>query len=388
MTVFGAFLVALGAVSVVAWLWLVAARGRFWRADQMLAGGAQAPAHWPEIAAVVPARNEADVIGRAIESLATQDYPGAFSIVVVDDGSDDGTGAAARAASSDVDVIDGQPLAAGWAGKMWAVHQGVSHAEANIPDAAFVWLTDADIAHDPTELRRLVAMAEADRLDLVSLMVKLHCRTSWERLLIPAFVFFFQKLYPFPWINDPARRTAGAAGGSMLVRRSALARIGGIAAIRSALIDDCALARAIKTGGPIWLGLTRETQSLRAYDGLAGIWSMVARTAFDQLGYSWAALAGTVIGMLVLYVAPPALALAGLLGGSEWIAGVGAAGWALMTMAYVPTVRLYGLGIAAALTLPAAAVLYTAMTIDSARRHAQGRGGAWKARTYAMDRES
>lgn len=381
-------LIVIAAASAAAWLWLLFARGGFWRADQKLATSQRSPDTWADIVAVVPARNEADVIGQAVASLAAQDYPGRLSVVVVDDGSDDGTEAAARAASSEVEVVSGAPLAPGWTGKMWAVHQGVTRAVASHPGAAFVWLTDADIEHDPAELRHLVATAEAGRHDLVSLMVRLHCRTFWERLLIPAFVFFFQKLYPFPWVNDPARRTAGAAGGSMLVRRTALERIGGIEAIRSALIDDCALAGAIKPGGTIWLGLTRTTRSLRPYTGLADIWSMVARTAFDQLGYSWAMLIGTVFGMLILYVAPPALALTAWVHGDPWTAGLGVAGWALMMLAYVPTLRLYDLPFFMAPALPIAAVLYAAMTVDSARRHAAGRGGAWKARTYAMERDS
>lgn len=386
-TVHGA-LIVLAAVSAAAWLWLLFARGGFWRADQKLAASQRAPDAWPDVAAVVPARNEADVIGRAVASLAAQDYPGRLSMVVVDDDSDDGTGAAARAASSEVEVVAGAPLAPEWTGKMWAVHQGVCRVAESHPGATFVWLTDADIEHDPAELRRLVATAEDGRHDLVSLMVRLHCRTFWERLLIPAFVFFFQKLYPFPWVNDPARRTAGAAGGSILVRRAALERIGGIEAIRSALIDDCALAGAIKPGGTIWLGLTRTTRSLRPYTGLSDIWSMVARTAFDQLGYSWAVLVGTVFGMLILYVAPPALALTAWGHGDPWAAGLGVAGWALMVLAYVPTLRLYDLPIVMAPVLPIAAVLYAAMTVDSARRHATGRGGAWKARTYAMERDT
>ena len=388
MTTAHHILIALAVVSAASWIWLIAARGRFWRADQRLPEFTAPRDSWPAVVAVVPARNEADVIGLAVTSLAAQDYPGSLSVVVVDDGSDDGTAAAAAGASADAEVIAGAPLPEGWTGKMWAVHQGVTHAEARHPEASFVWLTDADIEHDPAELRQLVDLAETGARDLVSHMVRLHCRTLWECLLIPAFVFFFQKLYPFPWVNDPNRRVAGAAGGSMLVRRSALTQIGGIAAIRAALIDDCALARAIKPGGSIWLGLTATTRSLRAYTGLSDIWLMVARTAFDQLGYSWMALAGTVAGMVVLYIGPPALAIAGWSIGDPWIVGLGVAGWALMMLAYMPTLRLYGLPVVAASALPIAGILYTAMTIDSARLHALGRGGGWKARTYALERDS
>jgi len=234
---------------------------------------------------------------------------------------------------------------------------------------------DADVVHAPDTLRRLVAKAEAESHDLVSLMVRLDCRTIWDRLLIPAFVFFFQMLYPFAWVNDPKRRTAGAAGGSMLVRATALARAGGIAAIGSALIDDCALAKAVKgAGGPIWLGLSEADTSIRPYDGLGGIWRMVARSAYDQLGYSPLALAGTITGLALLYLAPPVLAVSGM--------ALGALAWLLMALAEAPTLRLYRLPLIWGVFLPVAALLYVGMTLDSAIRHWRGRGGEWKGRTH------
>lgn len=381
---------ALAALAALcAWLWLLFGWGGFWRADQRLGAAAPAPAGgWPGVVAVIPARDEAETIADAVRSLLTQDYPGRLDVVVVDDNSDDGTAAAARAAADGegaarLHVVSGAKLAPGWTGKMWAVGQGVARAGEIAPEAAYVLLCDADIAHGRGALRRLVAKAEAGGLDLVSLMVRLSVAHGWERLLIPAFVFFFQKLYPFPWVNDPRHRVAAAAGGCMLVRRAALARIGGIAAIRDRVIDDCALAAAVKQGGPVWLGLADDSRSLRAYDGLGGIWDMVARTAFVQLrGSAWL-LAGTVAGMALLYLVPPLAAAAGALGGDPPAAVAGAAGWAVMAACYRPTLALYRRPAWEAPLLPVAGLLYAAMTVDSARRSWAGRGAAWKGRSYA-----
>jgi len=243
-------------------------------------------------------------------------------------------------------------------------------------------LTDADIEHDPGNVRRLVFKAEAEGRHLVSLMVKLRCESVWERLLIPAFVFFFQKLYPFPAVNDPHSRTAAAAGGCMLVRRETLAQAGGIDAIRSEVIDDCALARLIKKRGPIWLGLATRTRSLRAYDGLAEIWDMVARTAYVQLRHSVPALAGTVVGMAVIYLVPPLAFAVGTALRDGALAAAGLLAWLVMALAYGPTLALYGRSVAWAVALPAAAGLYTLMTVSSAYRHWRGRGAAWKGRHY------
>ncbi len=378
-------------LAFVSWAGLLLFRGDFWRADQRLADTPpDLPpdlSRWPEVAAVVPARNEAAGVGQAIASLLAQDYPGRFAVVLVDDNSDDGTAEIALRAAAGRDerlrIVTGAPLASGWTGKLWAVHQGLAEAERIAPAAAYVLLTDADIVHDSGTLRRLVARAESEGLDLVSLMVKLRCRAFWEKLLIPAFVFFFQKLYPFSWVNDPARAAAAAAGGCMLVRRDALRAIGGVAAIRDRLIDDCALAAAIKAKGPIWLGLAERETSLRPYDRLADVWSMVARSAFEQLNRSPSALLGAVLGMVLLYVVPPLAALYGGAAGDGWASLVGFGGWALMALAYRPTVRLYGLPDWIALSLPVAGVLYTAMTVDSAVRHWRGQGGGWKGRSYS-----
>jgi len=362
------------ALSLLAWIYLTATRV-LWRGAPFLdEAETEGPAAWPLVLAVVPARNEADVIARSLRSLVGQQYGGRLAVVVVDDESTDDTADIARGAGA-VEVVRATAPPEGWTGKLWAVETGLRHGLAQHPDAAFVWLTDADIEHAPDELRNFVALAEARRLDLASVMVKLACETMWDRLLIPAFVFFFQKLYPFRWVNDPASPTAAAAGGSMLVRRAALDRIGGIAAIKNELIDDCALARAVKRGGPIWLGLTESTHSLRPYRTPGEIADMVARTAYHQLRYSPFALAGTVIGMLLLYLVPPLAVIGGHI-------ILGALAWALMAWNYWPTLRLYGQSMWRALLLPIAGVAYTLFTLDSALRHWQGKGGAWKARHY------
>jgi hopene-associated glycosyltransferase HpnB len=380
---------ALASASLAAWLWLLVGRGGFWRCSEILGTVDREPAHWPQVVAVIPARNEARVIGACLGSLARQDYPAAFSVVVVDDASDDDTAGAARAVDglrNRIEIVSGAPLAAGWTGKMWALDQGVTRAAAAYPDAEFIWFTDADITHDPDVLRRLVIRAELDCLDMVSTMVLLNCRAMWERLLIPAFVFFFQKLYPFPWVNDPRRAMAAAAGGSVLIRRRALARIGGIAAIRNELIDDCALARAVKRDGKIWLGLTDASRSLRDYASLGEIWSMVTRTAFHQLRYSILLLTGSVLVMALIYLVPAGVILTWPLHGDGMALVFAALAFLAMMAAYAPTLLLYRQGVAHRVLLPAAALCYTAMMLDSARRHWLGRGGTWKSRNYTKDR--
>ena len=381
MAMSGGLILAL--VALAFWIGVLALRGGFWRADQRLHDAPAGCCDWPDVVCVIPARNEAPTIGGCVASLTDQDYPGRVSVIVVDDNSDDGTADAAGRETKNPDiltVVTGKPLEPGWSGKLWAVRQGLSLAEAVAPDAPYVLLTDADITHDSESLRRLVAKADAGRLDLVSLMVRLRCDSFWEKLLIPAFIFFFQKLYPFPWVNDPGSRTAAAAGGCMLVRRSALKRAGGVDAIRHHLIDDCALAKLLKKQGSIWLGLSTRVVSERRYQRLSEIWDMVARTAFEQLNHSMPALIGTVAAMLVAYIVP-VLAGLGLLGDGAVV--VGLVTWlGLMAVAFGPTLRLYGLFPAWAALLPVAAALYTLMTVSSAYRYWRGRGGAWKGRRY------
>ncbi len=370
----------LALLSLAVWLGLLFGRGFFWQArERDDRNEPPEPATWPSVAAVVPARNEADLIARSIGSLLAQDYPGSFRVILVDDQSGDGTGAAARALGSErLTVLDGAAHPAGWTGKLFAVHQGVAQANAEDPPD-YIWLTDADIAHAPDNLRRLVARAEANKFVLTSLMAKLNCESFAERFLIPAFVFFFAMLFPFAWVNDPKKHAAAAAGGCMLVRREALARAGGIEAIRAEIIDDCALARRLKTQGPIWLGLTERAVSLRPYPRIADIRAMVARSAYAQLGYSPLVLAGTVLGMALLTVVP----LAGLaMGGLAPFFGTLA--WAVMAAAFQPMLYFYRRSPLWGLALPAIGVFYAAFTIDSAVQHWRGRGGMWKGRAQAI----
>jgi hopene-associated glycosyltransferase HpnB len=391
-------LTGLGALGLVIWLYLLFGRSGFWRADQRLeipphpgplpTGERESVGRCPAVVAIVPARNEALTVARCMESLAAQDYGGALSILLVDDASTDATAARAQealthaAAERPWRIIAAPPLAKGWTGKLSALNAGLEEAKRLAPDAAFVWFTDADIVHGPRTLSALVAKAGEGR-DLVSLMVRLHCRELWERLLIPAFVFFFQMLYPFPAVNARPSRIGGAAGGCMLIRRAALQTIGGLTAVKSALIDDCALAEALRRGGfQLWLGLAEESHSLRAYRGLSELWQMVARTAYTQLRHSPLLLLCTLAGLAAAFLLPPLLFLALPFHGEELAAVLGGAAWLLMALAYGPTWQLYGGGLPGSVSLPLAASFYAAMTADSARRHWRGAGGQWKERAY------
>ena len=382
----------IAATVLAAWLYLMAARGGFWRAAERDEDGAlpaAPPPQWPPVTAVVPARDEAETVGETIASLLQQDYRGPFNVILVDDQSRDATArvareaAAALGAGDRLNVISGRPLPAGWTGKLWAQSQGVESAAQAPNPPEYLLLTDADIVFAPGALSSVVARAERQGLVLNSLMVKLRCRSFAERLFVPAFVFFFQMLYPFAWVNDPRRATAGAAGGSMLVKREALQAAGGLVSICSALIDDCALANLLKTRGPIALALTDNAHSLRAYPSIGDIRRMVARTAYAQLGYSPLLLAGTVLGLALTYLAPVALAL--FADGFAQFAGLFA--WALMACAFRPILRFYDMsGLRSwlwAAALPAIAAMYMACTLDSAYQHARGRGGMWKGRAQA-----
>jgi hopene-associated glycosyltransferase HpnB len=370
--------IGIGAVALAIWLGLLFAHDGFWCAterDTIHPG--REPAVWPDVVAVVPARDEAEVIARSIGSLAAQDYPGRFRIILVDDGSSDGTAEIARRACGQdgLTILPGAPLPAGWTGKLWAVDQGIAAAD----DTPYLWLTDADIAHAPDTLRSLVARAEAGRLSLVTLMAKLRCDTVAERMLVPAFVFFFQMLYPFARVNRPTGLGA-AAGGCMLVRAESLRTAGGIGVIRSALIDDCALGAALKRQGPIWLGLTDRSVSIRPYDGFASIAAMIARSAYAQLRYSPFRLVGAILGLALVYAAPPLLTLFGS-GLPRWL---GLAAWVLMAISFQPMLRFYQRAPVWGVALPAIAAFYAACTLQSAWQHSRGRGGFWKGRAQAM----
>lgn len=376
----------IGLIAAAAWVYLLVARGGFWLARETDVGPVPPPVAWPAVAAVVPARDEADVIATSIGSLLEQDYPGPFRVILVDDDSSDGTAEAARAAAERLgrtdrlEILKGAPLPVGWTGKLWAVSQGVARASSGADAPKYLLLTDADIAHAPDNLRSLVGRAEAKSLTLTSLMAELHCSTWPERLLIPAFVLFFQMLYPFRWVNDVRKRLAGAAGGCMLANRAALEAAGGIAAIRTAIIDDCALGAAMKTQGPIWLGLTHRARSIRPYLTIGAIGRMISRSAYAQLNYSVWLLAGTLLGLCLIYLAPPALAVFG----SGLARAAGIAAWAAMAILFQPMLRFYRRSPLWGPLLPLIGALYAGFTLQSAIQVWRGRGGMWKGRSQAL----
>ncbi|MCX7594694.1 MAG: glycosyltransferase, partial [Fischerella sp.] len=380
-------------LSLVIWSGLLTVWGQFWRTDQQLEFTKTIDGKLPSVCVVIPARNEAELLPKTLRSLLCQSYPGWFNIFLVDDRSTDKTAEVAKQTvqslnkDKQLDIITAEPLPLGWSGKLWAIEQGVNKA-IEILEPDYFLLTDADIEHDTANLHQLVTKAEQENLDLVSVMVRLRCESFWEKFLIPAFVFFFQKLYPFRWVNDPNKSTAAAAGGCILIRTTALQRIGGIQAIKKALIDDCALAHAVKSvkrsegveagstrenncssppssQGRIWLGLSSATRSLRPYTSLATIWDMVARTAFTQLNYSSLLLVATVIGMTLIYIVPPlGLILGGIMG--NWLVAVtGLSAWLLMALAYLPMIQFYQCSFWLAFCLPAVAFLYTCLLYTS-----------------------
>lgn len=371
-----------GVLSVLIWLYLLFGRGGFWRVRTHLPRGLPNLEKSRRIAVVVPARNEAEFIGHSISSLLNQTGSNTIHIFLVDDGSSDGTAEIARQTAAHagraeaLTVIEGRPLEPGWTGKLWALQQGIERAREFKPD--FFLLTDADILHAPDNVGTLAAIAENRPCDLASFMVRLHCSTMAEKFLIPAFVFFFFKLYPPAWISNQRNRTAGAAGGSILVRPEALDRAGGIQAIRNEIIDDCALAKAVKsTGGRLWLGMTDTTLSLRPYNSFAEVGKMISRTAFNQLQHSVGLLMLAVIGLVAMYVLPPVL-----LASRHWLpVALGGAAWLLMAFAYWPMVRCYRLNPLWALTLPLTATFYMGATLHSAIQYWSGRGGEWKGRS-------
>lgn len=366
-------MIACAVIVTVIWAYLLLARGRFWQSgpvlpDETLRAG-------EVVAIVVPARDEAEVIDNSLRSLLAQDYPAAFRVIMVDDNSTDHTGSIARAINDRrMTVVNGLPRPDGWSGKLWAVQQGIAEAG----DAALILLTDADIVHGPSHLRSLVAHAQRNGLDLTSEMVTLACESWAERAFVPAFVFFFQLLYPFAWVNDRDKPTAAAAGGTILIRRSALERIGGIESVKGELIDDVALAAAVKKGGPIWLGHATDTKSVRRYHSPADIWDMITRTAYVQLRHSPLLLAATVIAMVIVWLLPPMLTLLGH-GAVAWIS---LAAWLMLSASFLPTLRRFRQSLAWAGLLPLIALFYTIATIGSAINYHFGRGFAWKGRAY------
>ncbi len=406
-------------LSLVIWLILLLFRGQFWQGDQRLFEVKEPLLNYPSVAVIVPARNEAELISTSLRSLLNQNYPGSFSIILVDDQSSDNTANIAQETAKllnqtdRLNIITSQPLPAGWTGKIWAMEQGVKYTQQLINPPDYILFTDADIEHSPNNLKQLVEKAETENLQLVSLMVLLRCQSFWEKLLIPAFVFFFQKLYPFRWVNHPQTQLAAAAGGCILIRQEALTRIGGLAILKHALIDDCSLAQAVKLTPknplqneeisainqgfsmesfifpfssksyyPIWLGLTETTQSLRPYPNLSSIWDMVARTAFSQLNFSTILLGLTLIGMVLIYLMSPLSLIWGIFYGNNLVILLALLTGLLMEIAYYPTLKLYKLSPIWGLTLPLIGFLYALMTLDSALRYWRGKGGSWKGRTY------
>lgn len=385
--------------SLAIWLWLLLGQGFFWRTDQRLpplgeVRAAPAGGGWPRVVVVVPARDEAEVLPLSLPSLLAQDYPGEAEVILVDDGSTDGTGrvatelaerygaAAEQQRGLPLTVVSPGEPEPGWTGKLWALRHGIALARAREPE--FLLLTDADIAHGPDSLRLLVAAARANDLDLVSQMARLRVESRWEQLVVPAFVYFFAQLYPFRWINGARPRATAAAGGCVLLRTETAVAAGVPEVIRRAVIDDVSLARAVRrSGGRIWLGLAERVDSIRPYPGLGELWRMVSRSAYAQLRHSPLLLAGTVAGLVVIYLVPPAALVAGAVTGDSAAAWAGGAAWAVMAGTYLPMLRYYRQPLWLAPLLPFTALLYLLMTVDSAVQHHRGRGAAWKGRTYA-----
>jgi hopene-associated glycosyltransferase HpnB len=385
--VFAQLPLIIAAIALAIWVYLIAGRGEFWRTPKF-DDLAPAPGfmNWPSIAVVVPARDEAAGVGRCVTSILSQPYPGTLSMVLVDDQSQDGTAqladeaAAAIGASDRLTVLSGRPLPSGWTGKLWAVKQGLTLVEGRSTQPDYVLLTDADIVYSGDVLMRLVARAQNERLAMTSVMAKLRCESFAEKYLIPAFIFFFEMLYPFAWVRNPARATGAAAGGCILARWDALKNAGGIDAIRGSLIDDCALGARLKTQGPVWLGVSQNVISVRASETVGEVGQMISRSAYAQLRYSPAVLIGTIVGMVIVYLAPVAIALLG-----HGLAAVFAAtAWLLMALAFLPTLRYYGQPVLWGPALPAIALAYMVFTVNSALQHFQGRGGMWKGRAQAQ----
>jgi hopene-associated glycosyltransferase HpnB len=375
-------MIAVAVIALAIWGYLLTARGGFWRCNDRDDWTGLELSPLPHIAAVVPARNEAATVAESVGSLLRQEYRGAWTVIVVDDDSSDATAEIVRGIGHDSDrlhLVTSRGLPSGWTGKLWALKQGIEAAMALPQSPDYLLLSDADIVHPPDSVSRLVGHAHPNGLVLTSLMVKLRCETFAERATIPAFIFFFQMLYPFAWVNEPRNTTAAAAGGCMLVRADALHSAGGIEAVSDALIDDCALARALKKIGPVWLALTDRVRSIRSYPSLADIRRMVVRSAYAQLYYSPLMLLVTVAGMAVTFCAAPFIGIFG----SGSARAIALATWLLMAFAFQPILRFYRLSLAWGIALPGIALLYLLFTLESAYQYARGRGGTWKGRVQA-----
>lgn len=378
---------AVAALALAIWIYLIAARGDFWR-TRKFDDLTPAPGfvNWPSIAVVVPARDEAAGVAGCVTSILSQPYPGALSMILVDDQSQDGTSqiasdaAAAISASDRLTVLQGRPLPSGWTGKLWAVKQGLTMVEGRSSPPDYILLTDADIVYSGDVLMRLAARAQNDKFAMTSVMAKLHCESFAEKYLIPAFIFFFGMLYPFGWVRNPSRSTAAAAGGCILARWDALRNAGGIDVIRGSLIDDCALGARLKMQGPVWLGFSQDVKSVRASDTIANVGQMISRSAYAQLRYSVSILIGTILAMGLVFLAPILIALFG----HGFAAGLAAVAWLLMALAFQPTLRYYGQSALWGLALPIIAIAYMVFTVNSAVQHFQGRGGMWKGRAQAQ----
>ena len=383
-------LLILVSLALIIWLYLIIFHGQFWLCNQYLKENKLVDS--PKISVIIPARNEAEVLPISLTSIANQDYQGEFNVNLINDQSTDNTQEIAQQITKNfselvkINIIQGQDLPEGWTGKLWAIKQGIDYSKKTFQPDYFL-LTDADIKHSQNNLKQLVAKAEKDNLELVSLMVLLRCQSFWEKLLIPAFVFFFQKLYPFPWVNNPHQKTAAAAGGCILIHAKALERIGGIEVLKDALIDDCTLASFVKKTLPenksMWLGLTDQVYSLRSYADFKSIFNMVSRTAFTQLNYSLPLLFGTLIGMFITYLISPLGLILGLINHNLLIILLSSLTWLLMAISYYPTLKLYKLSLLWGFNLPWIAFLYSVMTFNSALRYWQGERGKWKGRVYS-----
>lgn len=391
---------AIAGTSLIAWLVLVFGRYGYWKTKEKLTPEEEygPSGEWPSVSAVIPARDEAKVLPETLPSVLNQDYPGELKIVFVDDDSEDGTAGVARDLGQRTDsedrleIVNGDPTPEGWSGKVWALQQGYERAQDLNPD--LIWLTDADINHASAALKKLTSKLVSEELDLVSIMADLRTDTFWEKLLIPSFVYFFKSLYPFSRVNDPETDLAAAAGGCILVRSSALDDVDGFRRLRDAIIDDCSLARALKDEGKkLWLGLSHMSKSYRSYGNLGEIWKTISRSAFSQLNYSPLLLFGTVIGMVFLFLAPPAGLALGLTGLANGVCGLssphslvltllGGLAWLVQAFSFQPILSWYGLSPYYGLLAPLGGFLYTLMTVDSAISWWTGRGSRWKGRRY------